>query len=192
MLNGTCFVDKVWLIDGFSDYIFRFQPVLSTQSDQRAAAGRWMTSQSCDCRMFETFGCFDMYLEVFVKEARIESVNAWVLCCPDNTIISTRNRNPITCRLHGKIWSQTNICRLIFIHKLVAQSLRSHMLCFPQESPAADCVLLTEAIYCNFTLLWGHQLHSYSFMFVWVHTVLGSQQISCLPVFYFFTFSISD
>lgn len=122
-----------------------------------------------------------MYLEVFVKEARIESVNVLVLFRPDNIIKCTEERKPITWPvngLHGKIWSQTNICRLIFIHKLVAQFLRSHMLC---SSPAA-----TEAIYCNFTLLWGHRLHAYAFMFVWVRTVLGSKKKnSCLPVFFF-------
>lgn len=90
----------------------------SAESDRRAAGGRRMTSQSCGCWVFEAFGCFDVYSEVFVKEARIESLS----CCPDNTIISThQDGSPITCpvnRLHGKIWRLNNICRLIFIHKL--------------------------------------------------------------------------
>lgn len=190
MLNGTCFADKVWLIDGFSDYIFWISTcAFNTGNDQCVAAGRRMTSRSCEWRMCEARGCFDMYFEVFVKEeARIESVNALVLCRPDNAVKSTKERNPFTCpvnRLHGKIWcQQTSVDWLSFIN--LWRNFCGAIWSVFHKPPLQHTVFLAEAMYCNFTLLWGHQLHTYSFMFVWKRTVLGSQQISCRSFFFFF------
>lgn len=45
------------------------------ENDQRADG--WPTDDlaSCNWRVFEVLGCFDTSLEVFVRKARIESVN---------------------------------------------------------------------------------------------------------------------
>lgn len=147
-------VKNDWLMDRLCFQISSLQCVLSM-------GGRWMTSQKHWLAGVWSVGMF--WHIVFVKEARTKSVNVPVFYCSDTIITPDCERDPITCPvniLHRRILAhlQTDFHSFAFTKEPYAW--------FATSSPAADCVMLTEATNSSFTLLWGWRLRPYSFMSV--------------------------
>lgn len=164
-------LNKLWVIDGLNDYIFRFQPfkraaTSDTEKNDRSAMGdRRMTSAGCNWRAcLKRSGVLTRSWKCLSGRREL---NPW----HDNN--SSGERNPITCpvnTLPGKIRVQNEHLWADF-H---SQFPKTHMLRLPRAPlQQAVCCWLKPPTVASHRFEAGARIHALSSLFVSLRTVFS-------------------